>query len=53
MYRKVQESMLFNRTVKENIALAEPTMPMDRVIAAASLAVSPLVKYKHEVMRER
>jgi subfamily B ATP-binding cassette protein HlyB/CyaB len=34
----LQESVLFNRTVRENIALAEPAMPMDRVIAAAELA---------------
>ncbi len=34
----LQESMLFNRTVRENIALIEPTMPMERVIAAATLA---------------
>lgn len=33
-----QESMLFNRTVAENIALAEPGTPIERVIAAAQLA---------------
>jgi subfamily B ATP-binding cassette protein HlyB/CyaB len=33
-----QESVLFNRTVRENIALADPAMPMERVIAAAQLA---------------
>ena len=30
--------MLFNRTVRDNIALADPGMPMERVIAAADLA---------------
>ncbi|SEH43488.1 type I secretion system permease/ATPase [Magnetospirillum fulvum] len=34
----LQENMLFNRTVRENIALADPTLPMERVIAAAQLA---------------
>src|SRR5207253_7803489 len=34
----LQENVLFNRSVRENIALADPTMPMDRVIAAAQLA---------------
>ncbi len=34
----LQESVLFNRTVRENIALADPAMPLDRVIAAAELA---------------
>lgn len=34
----LQENILFNRTVRENIALANPTLPMDRVIAAAGLA---------------
>jgi len=34
----LQENVLFNRTVRENIALANPGMPMDRVIAAAELA---------------
>jgi subfamily B ATP-binding cassette protein HlyB/CyaB len=34
----LQENVLFNRSVRENIALAEPSMPMERVIAAASLA---------------
>ena len=34
----LQESVLFNRSVRENIALADPAMPMERVIAAASLA---------------
>ncbi|MBR1254960.1 type I secretion system permease/ATPase [Bradyrhizobium sp. AUGA SZCCT0240] len=34
----LQENVLFNRSVRENIALADPSMPMDRVIEAASLA---------------
>ncbi len=34
----LQENILFNRTVRENIALAEPGMPMERVIEAARLA---------------
>lgn len=34
----LQENVLFNRSVRENIALADPGMPMDRVIAAAQLA---------------
>src|SRR6266705_2493771 len=34
----LQENVLFNRSVRENIALAEPAMPMERVIAAARLA---------------
>lgn len=33
-----QESVLFHRTVRENIALADPAMPMERVIEAAKLA---------------
>jgi subfamily B ATP-binding cassette protein HlyB/CyaB len=34
----LQESVLFNRSVRENIALADPGMPLERVIAAAQLA---------------
>jgi subfamily B ATP-binding cassette protein HlyB/CyaB len=34
----LQENVLFNRSVRENIALADPAMSMERVIAAASLA---------------
>jgi subfamily B ATP-binding cassette protein HlyB/CyaB len=34
----LQESVLFNRSVRDNIALAEPGMSMDRVITAAKLA---------------
>jgi subfamily B ATP-binding cassette protein HlyB/CyaB len=34
----LQENILFNRTVRENVALADPALPMDRVIEAAKLA---------------
>jgi len=34
----LQESVLFNRSVRDNIALADPAIPMERVIAAARLA---------------
>jgi subfamily B ATP-binding cassette protein HlyB/CyaB len=34
----LQENVLFNRTIRENIALADPMMPMERVFAAAELA---------------
>jgi subfamily B ATP-binding cassette protein HlyB/CyaB len=34
----LQENVLFNRTVRENIALADPGMPMQRIIASAELA---------------
>ena len=34
----LQENVLFNRTVRDNIALADPGLPMERVIAAAQLA---------------
>ena len=34
----LQENILFNRSVRDNIALADPAMPMERVIAAARLA---------------
>jgi ATP-binding cassette, subfamily B, bacterial HlyB/CyaB len=34
----LQENVLFNRSVRDNIALADPAMPMERIIAAASLA---------------
>jgi subfamily B ATP-binding cassette protein HlyB/CyaB len=33
-----QENMLFNATVRENIALADPAMSMEKVISAAKLA---------------
>jgi subfamily B ATP-binding cassette protein HlyB/CyaB len=34
----LQEDVLFNRTVAENIALADPTMSMQRIVDAANLA---------------
>jgi ATP-binding cassette, subfamily B, bacterial HlyB/CyaB len=34
----LQENVLFNRSVRDNIALADPAMPMDRVVAASRLA---------------
>ena len=34
----LQENVLFNRSVRDNIALADPAMPMERVISAATLA---------------
>ncbi|MGA2043242.1 MAG: type I secretion system permease/ATPase [Roseiarcus sp.] len=34
----LQENILFNRSVRENIALADPSLPMENVIAAAKLA---------------
>ncbi|WP_426442369.1 type I secretion system permease/ATPase [Bradyrhizobium genosp. P] len=34
----LQENVLFNCSVRENIALADPAMPIERVIAAAKLA---------------
>jgi subfamily B ATP-binding cassette protein HlyB/CyaB len=34
----LQENVLFNHSVRDNIALADPAMPIDRVIAAARLA---------------
>lgn len=34
----LQENILFNRTVRDNISLADPTRPMEAVIAAAMLA---------------
>jgi subfamily B ATP-binding cassette protein HlyB/CyaB len=34
----LQENVLFNRTIRENIAFAAPGLPLDRVIAAAQLA---------------
>ncbi len=34
----LQENFLFNRSVRENIALAEPGIPLERVIEAARLA---------------
>jgi subfamily B ATP-binding cassette protein HlyB/CyaB len=34
----LQENVLFNRSVRDNIALANPAMPIERVMAAATLA---------------
>ena len=34
----LQENLLFNRSIRENIALANPAMPFDRVMRAAQLA---------------
>jgi len=34
----LQENILFNRTVKENIALSDPSLPMSAVMHAAKLA---------------
>lgn len=34
----LQENILFNRSVRENIALSDPTRPMEQVINAAQLA---------------
>jgi subfamily B ATP-binding cassette protein HlyB/CyaB len=34
----LQENVLFNRSVRDNIALADPAMPIETVIAAATLA---------------
>ena len=34
----LQENVLFNRSIRDNIALVDPGMPMERVIAAAELA---------------
>jgi subfamily B ATP-binding cassette protein HlyB/CyaB len=34
----LQENVLFNRSIRENIALSDPTMPMKEVIEAAELA---------------
>jgi ATP-binding cassette, subfamily B, bacterial HlyB/CyaB len=34
----LQENILFNRSVRDNIALTDPSMPVERVIRAAKLA---------------
>ena len=34
----LQENVLFNRSIRENIAMSDPAMEMERVIAAARLA---------------
>jgi ATP-binding cassette, subfamily B, bacterial HlyB/CyaB len=34
----LQESMLFNRSIRDNIAMADPSFPIERIVAAAKLA---------------
>jgi subfamily B ATP-binding cassette protein HlyB/CyaB len=34
----LQENFLFNRSIRENIALMDPSIPMERVVAAAKMA---------------
>jgi subfamily B ATP-binding cassette protein HlyB/CyaB len=34
----LQENVLFNRSIRDNIALADPSMPIERVLEAAKLA---------------
>ncbi|WP_257165351.1 type I secretion system permease/ATPase [Bradyrhizobium sp. SRS-191] len=34
----LQENVLFNRSVRDNIALADPALPMERIVEAARLA---------------
>jgi ATP-binding cassette, subfamily B, bacterial HlyB/CyaB len=34
----LQENILFNRSIRDNIALAEPGMPIERILTAARLA---------------
>ncbi|MCB2261715.1 MAG: type I secretion system permease/ATPase [Candidatus Thiosymbion ectosymbiont of Robbea hypermnestra] len=34
----LQENFLFNRSIRENIALVDPSIPMERVVAAARLS---------------
>ena len=34
----LQDNILFNSSVRENIALADPAMPMERIVGAATLA---------------
>jgi subfamily B ATP-binding cassette protein HlyB/CyaB len=34
----LQESVLFNRSIRDNIALADPGMPMERIVEASKLA---------------
>ncbi|MEM7523630.1 MAG: type I secretion system permease/ATPase [Pseudomonadota bacterium] len=34
----LQENLLFSQTIRENIALADPGLPLERVVAAARLA---------------
>src|SRR5260370_9326236 len=54
----LQENVLFNRSVRENIALSDPAMPMERIVAAATLAgahefiLEPPQGY-HTLLRQR
>src|SRR5262249_43686496 len=34
----LQENVLFNRSIRDNVALGDPSWPMERVVAAAQLA---------------
>jgi ATP-binding cassette, subfamily B, bacterial HlyB/CyaB len=34
----LQESMLFNRSIRDNIAMADPSFPIERIVIAAKLA---------------
>jgi len=34
----LQENFLFNRSIRENIALSDPAMPMERIVQAAKMA---------------
>ncbi|MFA5952608.1 MAG: type I secretion system permease/ATPase [Hyphomicrobium sp.] len=36
----LQENVLFNRTVRDNIALSQPAMPMEAIIRASTLAAA-------------
>ncbi|RFB76394.1 type I secretion system permease/ATPase [Methylovirgula sp. 4M-Z18] len=54
----LQENVLFNRSIRENIALADPSMGIERVIAAAQLAgahefISELPRGYDTVLEER
>ncbi|EME69947.1 toxin secretion ABC transporter ATP-binding and membrane protein [Paramagnetospirillum caucaseum] len=54
----LQENWLFNRSIKDNIALADPSIPLDRVIAAARTAgahefISELAEGYDTVLGER
>ncbi|MBP0656523.1 ATP-binding cassette domain-containing protein, partial [Mycobacterium tuberculosis] len=34
----LQENVLFSRSIRDNIALSDPALPIERIIAAAKLA---------------
>ena len=34
----MQENFLFNRSIRDNIALADPAMPMEVIVQAAKMA---------------